>query len=298
MSSELKSLENSAINSGLAANAILAILKTCFGVFGHSEALLADGINSTSDVVYCVVVKVYLALARKPPDREHPFGHRQLESIAALIVGSFVVVTAIALFWDAINNVYDMATTGESPFRIGVMALCVAVLTIVAKVALTFYTRRVAARTGNAAILALARDHGNDILSASGATIGIIASRCGFPWADPLVGAIVAIVVFYTGIQILRESAADLTDAVPSDILDRQARAVLRGIPGLASVEEVQAHRFGPFIVLYVTVGVDGAIPVAEGHRIASQVELRLRTQIALVRRAYVHYHPTRATPG
>lgn len=291
-----KQIENRAINSGLLANIGLAIAKTGIGIFGHSEALLADGINSMSDVAYYVVVKICVFFARRPPDREHPYGHRQLESIAALAVGAFVITTAIALFWDSINNVYDLLTTDGTSIPVSQAALWVALVTVVIKIGFTFYTRRVAAQTGNAAILALARDHRNDIFSAAGAALGILASRWGYLWADPLVGAVVALIVLGTGIQILRESAADLMDDVPGALLERQTRAALRDVPGLLAVEEIQAHRFGPYLVLHVTIGLDGTMTVAEGDRIASEVERTLCARIAMVRRAYVHYHPARRT--
>ena len=286
---------NRTINTGLAANAALAALKTGFGIFGHSGALLADGINSTSDVAYYLAVKVFMFFAGKPPDREHPYGHRQLESIAALSVGAFVITTAIALFWDAINNVYDMMQSGASS-PVSLAALWVALVTVAAKLVLTFYARRAASQTGNAAILALARDHRNDIFTASGAALGIVASRCGYPWADPFVGTVVAGVVLVTGIQILRESSADLMDAVPSEALERQTREALRDLPGLKSVEDIQAHRFGPYLIMNVTIGVDGATTIENGHRIAQDVERVLCSGLALVKRVYVHYHP--AEPG
>ena len=103
------------MKAGLAANILLAALKTVIGILGHSPALLADGINSTSDVAYYVVVSVFVRLARKPPDPEHPYGHRQLESISAVVVGAFVVSTAIAIFWTAVRNVYDL-WTGQAEF--------------------------------------------------------------------------------------------------------------------------------------------------------------------------------------
>jgi cation diffusion facilitator family transporter len=285
---------NRAINSGLAANFLLAVMKTFFGIFGHSNALLADGINSTSDVAYYIVVKICVFFAHKPADHEHPYGHRQLESIAALTVGAFVITTAIALFWDAINNVYDIFTSGSTANPIRLIALWVALLTIAAKLALAYYTKRVAKVTGNSAILALARDHRNDIFSASGAAIGILITRLGWPWGDPLLGAAVALVVLFTGIQILREAAADLMDTVPSKELETEARAVLKDLPGVKAVEEVQAHRFGPYLVIHITVGLDGSMTVVEGDRIATEVEHLLCTRIGLVQRAYVHYHPVR----
>lgn len=294
MKPESRQIGSYAINLGLGANAILALLKTGFGTIGHSEALLADGINSTSDVAYYIVVKIFIAFAGKPPDPEHPYGHHQLESIAALTVGSFVITTAIAVFWDAISKVFDILSGKTVSSQIATATLWIALLTIAAKLALTLYTRRAASQTGSAAILALARDHRNDIFSATGAALGITLSRFGHPWGDPMVGAIVALVILITGIQILRESSIELMGAVPSEALDRQVRAILYDVPGIQAVEEVQAHRFGPYMVLHVTVGVDGTISVEKGDRIASQVEDMLTSKIDLVKRVFVHYHPAR----
>lgn len=283
-----------AVNVGLAANILLAGLKTAIGVLGHSAALLADGINSTSDVAYYVVVKILLRFAHRPPDNEHPYGHRQLESIAALVVGAFIITTAIALFWKAVNDVYDMVSSGVRVADVRAVALWVALFTAAVKTVLTFFTQRVAQRSGNPAILALAKDHRNDVLSALGAAVGISVARGGYPWADPLVGAVVAVLVLLTGIHILHDSSADLMDAVPGEALERQTRSLLANVPGVLEVEEVQAHRFGPYLVLNVTIGIDGRQSVEDGDRIASEVEKALRHGIDLVARAYVHYHPLR----
>ncbi|NLF15751.1 MAG: cation transporter [Lentisphaerae bacterium] len=288
--------ENRVINGGLVANALLAALKTTVGIIGHSNALLADGVNATSDVAYYVVVKVCLILAQRPPDREHPYGHRQLESIAAVAVGAFVVTTGIALFWGAVNDTYDLVKGLSPPVPVASAALWVALVTIVAKVILTIWSRRVARDTGNAAILALARDHRNDIVSGAGAALGILGSVCGLDWADPLVGAGVALVVLTTGVQILRESAAELMDAVPGDALETEVRAALAGVAGVRVVEEVLAHRFGPYFVVHVTIGIDGALSVRAGDDIASEVERALQSANALIRRVTVHYHPAHAT--
>jgi cation diffusion facilitator family transporter len=286
------SAANRAINLGLGGNILLALMKTFVGIFGHSNALLADGVNSTSDVAYYIVVKICVVFAHKPPDHEHPYGHRQLESIAALTVGAFVITTAIALFWDAINNVYDIfaGQVDNSPVRL--IALWVALFTVICKLGFAWYTKRVATTTGNTAIMALARDHRNDIFSASAAAIGIVISRLGFVWGDPLLGAAVALVVLGTGIQILREAAADLMDAVPSTSLEAETREALKDVPGLKQVEEVQAHRFGPYLIMHLTIGLDGGITVAEGDRIATRVERQLYENMDFVKRVYVHYHP------
>lgn len=281
-----------AVNMGLVVNIFLAALKTSIGVLGHSPALLADGINSTSDVVYGIVVSVFIRLAGKPPDEEHPYGHDQMESVAAVVVGSFVMTTAIAIFWDAVNNVYDLLA-GQGDFSgAAVAALWVALLTVTLKLGLTIWTQQIGQQTQNAAVLALAQDHRNDIFSALAATIGIFFGRMGYPWVDPLAGTLVALIILRTGIDILRESTADLMDTVPGQALAQRITELLLPIPGVKQIEEVHAHRFGPYLVVNVTIGVDGSLSVAEGDKISIQVERTLIEHVEFMRRVHVHYHP------
>jgi len=283
-----------AVNLSLFANLALAALKTTVGILGHSPALLADGINSTSDVAYGIVVALFMRLARKPADPEHPYGHSQLESIAALVVGSFVVTTAVAIFWDAINAVYDLLSGNNQGGAAAAGALWIALLTVLLKIGLTLFTRHIGKHSNNAAVQALAHDHRNDIVASSGALIGILLGRWGYLWVDPLAGALVALIILRTGIEILRDASADLMDAVPGQALSQQVNDLLRTIPAIKQVEEIQAHRFGPYLVINLTLGIDGTFSVAEGDQIATQAEQILIQNIDLLRRVYVHYHPAR----
>ena len=287
-----------AVNLGLGANILLAALKTIVGILGHSPALLADGINSTSDVAYYIIVRVFMGLARRPADEEHPYGHRQLESIAALIVGAFVLTTAVAIFWDAVNKVYDL-WIGQGDFSgASVWALAAALFTVGAKIALTLITQRLGRQTNNPAVSALAYDHRNDVFAASAASVGIFLGRMGTPWIDPLAGALVALVILRTGIQIMRESSEDLMDTVPGRELHRRIVQLLMAVPGVQQVEETQAHRFGPYFVINVTIGIDGSLSVANGDRIATQAEVALYHEIDMLRRVHVHYHPVQEMKG
>jgi cation diffusion facilitator family transporter len=195
--------------------------------------LLAEGINSTSDVAYYVVASIFMRLAKKPADTEHPYGHRQLESIASLIVGAFVVTTAVAVFWDAVDKIWDLldnkiTSLGSHPF-----ALWVALSTVAIKIFLFFYVRKLGKRTRNPIVDALAYDHRNDIYSASAASIGIFLGQNGYPWVDPLAGALVALLILRTGTFILRESSVDLMDAVPSKDLAEQIVNLLQDLKGV-----------------------------------------------------------------
>lgn len=281
-----------AVHTGLAANTLLAILKTGVGIAGHSPALLADGINSTSDVAYGVVVSIFMRLSSKPADDEHPYGHDRLESIAAVVIGAFVITTAISIFWAAIDNIYDLYL-GRSDFSgASVYALWIALLTVIAKIVLAIWTRGIGAQTQNSAVTALAADHRNDIFSAMAVTVGIVFGRMGYLWIDPLAGGLVSLIILKTGIDIIRQSAADLMDTLPGRQLSRQIVELLNQVPGVKAIEDIHGHRFGQFLVVNITVGVDPDITVAEGDRIATQVETVLMEQIDFMRRVFVHYHP------
>lgn len=281
-----------AVNLGLGANVVLALLKTSIGIIGHSPALLADGINSTSDVAYYVVVRVFMIQAHKPADAEHPYGHRQMESVSALVVGAFVLTAAIAIFWNSVNEMYDLQVGKSSFGGASAVALFAALFTVLAKIALTFTTSRIGKETNNPAVTALAYDHRNDVFAASAAGIGILLGRMGIPWADPLAGALVAFLILRTGVEVLRQSRDDLMDTVPSQALSEQVTQIVTGIAGVYRVEEVLAHRFGPYVVLNITVAIDGSCTVAEGHQIANQIEQELYRSLDFVKRIHIHYHP------
>ena len=281
-----------AVQVGLAANILLAVLKCTVGILGASPALLADGINSTSDVAYGVVVSIFVRLSAKPADHEHPYGHDQLESVAAVVVGAFVITTAIAIFWHTVATVHELLTAPPDNGGASVIALWVALSVVLVKFGLTAWTYGISRRVKNSAVLALAQDHRNDIFASSAAAVGILFARLGHPWVDPLAGAVVSLIILHTGVEILRSATADLMDTVPGRELEREIRASLEDVVGLLAIEEVHAHRFGPWLVANLTIGVDGGISVRDGHRIATEVEQRLLSQVEFMRRVYVHFHP------
>ena len=284
-----------AVDVGLAANTLLAVLKTSVGIFGHSPALLADGINSTSDVAYGIVVKIFMRLSGKPADKEHPYGHDRLESIAAVVVGAFVITTAISIFWSSINGVYELLS-GSSDFAgASQLALWIALFTVLLKIWLSLWTFRLGRQTHNNVLLALAADHRNDIFSALAATIGIIFGRMGFLWVDPLAGGVVSIIILLTGVEIIRESAADLMNTLPGKKLTEEIRSKLQSMAEVLDVEEIHGHRFGLYMVVNITIGVSPDLTVSEGDEIATRVEEILINEIDSMRRVFVHYHPVQS---
>ena len=283
------------LNNGIWINVLLAVLKTAVGIVGHSQALLADGINSTVDVVYLVIVRTFMRLAGKPPDREHPYGHRQLETIAAVVVGAVVITTAVVIFWNAVDQIFDLPTHAVEASPVRKVALWVALLTVILKVGLTVFTTRIGRKTGSIAVLALSRDHRNDIFSITAAAVGIFFAQIGHGWVDPLAAALVALVILHTGVTILRESSADLMVILPDKPVAGRIHQLLEVIPGVEQIEEIHVHRIGPYLLVDLTIGIDGTITVAAGDQIANQVEETLWRNIEYLRRVSVHYHPSKS---
>jgi len=281
-----------AVNIGLAANTLLAILKTSIGIVGNSPALLADGINSTSDVAYGIVVNIFMRLSGKPADDEHPYGHDRLESIAAVVVGAFVITTAISIFWASINNVYELLKHTSDFEGASQLALWIALFTVLLKIWLAIWTKKIGKETKNNVLMALAADHRNDIFSALAATVGIIFGQIGYLWVDPMAGGIVSIIILLTGVEIIKDSAADLMNTLPGKELTEEINRAIQKIPEVKDIEEVSGHRFGLYMVVNITVGVSPDITVAEGDEIATRVEQTLIDDIDYMRRVFVHYHP------
>ena len=280
------------VNLGLWFNALLAIAKVGAGIVGHSQALLADGVNSISDVAYFLIVKIFIKLSGKPADSEHPYGHYQYETIAALVVGAFVITTGVAIFWDSVNVAFDLITGKIEVVAVRSFALYIAIATIIIKIILMMQARSVGYATKNIAIIAISKDHCNDIFASLGAAIGIFLSMLGILWADPVAGAIVALIVAKTGFDILREATNELMDAVPDKELSEQIKVALLDEESILRIDEIHCHRFGPYLVANITICIDGSLSVAKADVITAAAEKKLFERIDMLRKVYIHTHP------
>ena len=278
---------------GLISNALLAVGKIAVGILGQSPALLAEGIMSTSDVAYYVVVSVFMRIASKPADTEHPQGHGQLESIGVVVVGAFVVSTAISVFWNSISTVINIFLQRSDFAGASQWALIVGAGTIVVKIGLSLMTSRAGKRMDSSMLAALAKDHINDVFSATAATLGIFLGRLGLVWVDPFAGAVVALVILKTGVEILQDGSAALMESTPSIKQREEMIAILDEIPGIQSVQSISSRQLGPYQALNLTLGIDGAISVREGDDLATRAEKALEQRWDTLRDIHIHYHPT-----
>lgn len=283
---------NKIINLGLFSNFILAIIKTSVGIIGHSAGLLADGINSTADVVYFVFAKIFTEMSQKPADKEHPYGHKQLESISTVVVGAFIITTGVAVFWDSLNKVFNYFDNGIVNEPASQLALYIAVGSVLVKIVLFYISMKTAKKVKNSTIMAIAYDHRNDIFSSLAATLGIIMAKIGFIWVDPFAGAFVGLIIFKTGISVIIESSNELMATGLNKEIYRNISETILDVQGVVGIEKISATAYGPYMILNLVICVNGNITVNAGDAIAEEVEKKIFNENKFIKGVHIHYHP------
>jgi cation diffusion facilitator family transporter len=285
---------NQIINLGLISNFLLAIIKTSTGIIGHSAGLLADGINSTADVVYFIFAKIFTRMSQKPADKEHPYGHKQLESISTVVVGAFIITTGVAVIWDSINMTFDYFYNGMINEPTSILALYIAIASIVVKIGLFYISMETARKVNNSTVMAIAYDHRNDIFSSLAAAFGILMAKLDILWVDPLAGAFVGLIIFKTGISVIIESSNELmATGLNKEIYNNISKSVSK-IKGVKGIEEIKATAYGPYMFINLVILVKGDISVREGDDIAEKVETKILSENKFVKGVHIHYHPGR----
>lgn len=193
-------------------NVVLSVLKLICGFVGTSSAMIADGIHSLSDVFTTIGVIIGLKLSSKKADKGHPYGHERIESITSLFLSVMLFIVAIGIGYSGVRNI--VTENYKTP---GILAALAAIISIVSKEAMYFYTIIYAKRINSTSLKADAWHHRSDSLSSIGALIGIIGARVGYPVLDPLVAIIICIIIIKVAYDICRQSIDQLIDASASD---------------------------------------------------------------------------------
>ena len=283
------------INLGLYTNIIFSILKTVIGIIGKSQALIADGINSTSDVAYYLAVSIFMKKSHKPADEEHPYGHRQLDNIAAIVVGAFIVTTGASIFWNSITTLYTIWKGEYESAQSFLFPMIIASVTVIAKIYLYLDTKISYKQTKNPTIKALMNDHVNDIMASGTVLISLAFAyfNSNMIWIDPVASCLVAIFIFKTGFEILIDSSNDLMDSMPDEDFTQRIENIILAHQDVHGITHVGVHKYGPSFVLNLTIEVDSHLSVAEGDEICDELEVKLMQEFPdSLKKTNIHYHP------
>ncbi len=274
---------------GLFVNILLVAVKYTAGVIGHSQALIADAVHSVSDLFSDVVVLIGLRGGRKPPDDQHPFGHGRIETLSAATVGLILIATALYLGIEAARNIYY-----QNEYHPTMLALAGAGLSIALKETLYHYTLRAGRRINSQLIVANAWHHRSDALSSVAVFVGVACARIKPEWhmMDAFAALLVSFFIVKVGLEILSKTFQELTDAAPKPKILNQIKRCALGVDGTLDVHDLRVRTSGGRYQIEIHVVVDALWTVAEGHRVAKEVETCLLGDIDDLDKVIVHIDP------
>lgn len=276
---------------GVVANAVLIAVKLVGGIFGQSQALIADAAHSVSDLFTDVVVLVGLKAGRKEADRDHPFGHGRFETLSSAVVGMFLIAAALYIGIEAALSLYRHTESHPTWLAVGIAGL-----SIVVKEALYRYTVHVGRRIRSPLIVANAWHHRSDALSSVAVLFGVGAARINPRWhiLDAYAALIVTFLILKVGLEVLWRSIRELADTAPDAEVMEQINRCIRSVDGVLSHHDLRVRSSAGQYQMEAHIVVDGLLTVIEGHRLAKEVERHLREEIEDLTQVIIHVDPDR----
>ncbi len=274
---------------GALTNAFLILFKFLAGVFGQSQALIADAVHSVSDLFTDAVVLLGLRIGRKAPDEEHPFGHARIETLASATIGLALIATALYLGIEAALNIYR-----HTEYHPTGLALIGAAVSIALKEGLYHYTVHTGRRIKSQLVVANAWHHRSDALSSVAVLLGVVGARLKPTWhvLDSFAALLVSFFIVKVALEILRTTLREFTDTAPQpEILNKIANCI-RSVEGVIDMHDLRVRTSGGLYQMETHIVVDGQVTVTEGHRIAKAVESCLAEEVADVDQIIVHVDP------
>ncbi|MFA9460391.1 cation diffusion facilitator family transporter [Thiohalorhabdus sp. Cl-TMA] len=278
---------------GAVTNLVLAAVKTVIGVLASSQALIADGLHSLSDLLTDALVLAAVRMGAREPDADHPYGHGRFETLATVLLGLILIGAGLGI---AINAAVRLAA-GEVPLPTW-PALVAALFSIGANEWLYRIQVRIGRRYQATTVVANAWHHRTDALSSVAALAGIAGSMMGWAVLDTVAAVAVAFMVVWAGGKLGWDAIKELVDTALDQQEVEQIRRLMLRVEGVKSVHNLKTRRMGPEVLVDVHVQVPGTVSVSEGHQIAERVRKHVIQQHPEVSEVLVHVDPENDEQG
>ena len=271
-------------------NVALSLFKFAAGILARSGAMVSDAVHSASDVLATLIVILGVKLAGRAADADHPYGHERLECVAALVLGIILGATGVGIGWSGIQKILG----GEDLTSPGTLALAAAVVSIVVKEAMFWYTRAAARRIDSSALMAEAWHHRSDALSSVGSFAGILGARLGWPVLDPIASVVICLFILKAAWDILSDALERMTDHACAPELAEEMETSVLSQPGVLGVDALNTRLFGDRIYVDVEIRADGELTLNETHATAQAVHDALEEGFPQIKHCMVHVNPAR----
>lgn len=274
----------------IVGNIILSTFKAAAGILAHSGAMVSDAVHSASDVISSIIVIIGIKMSAKDSDEAHPYGHERFECVAAVVLAVILFISGLFIGTEAVKNLLSGSYKGG--FTPGILALAAAVISIVSKEAMYWYTRFYAKKYDSSALMADAWHHRSDALSSIGALIGIAGARMGYAALDSIASIVICLFIVKAAYDIFKDAIDKMIDRSCDRQTEEELRLCAATQEGVAGVDLLTTRIFANKIYVDIEICVDGDQTIAFGHKIAEQVHNAIEQQFPKVKHIMVHVNP------
>lgn len=271
---------------GILGNIFLLIIKGIIGVLTGSQAMIADSVNSASDIFASFMTFIGNRIASEPGDKTHNFGHGKAEYIFSLFISISMIFVSAKLLYDSIFSLIN-----KDIFTFSWFLVTVCIATILVKLFLFIYTKKLYNKYNNILLEANMNDHRNDCIITMFTLISVLVSLFGIYWFDGIVGIGISIWICYTGVKIFIESYNVLMDISIDSDTEKIISDLIHSYKDIKKVEEISSTPVGYQYIIVLTIYVDGNMSTFESHSLADSLEQDI-TKLDKVYKAIIHVHP------
>ena len=272
-------------------NVLLALFKLMAGIIANSSAMLSDAIHSASDIFSTIVVIIGIKMASKKADKEHPYGHERLECVAAILLSVVLFITGLGIGTESLKTILSKNYTELAVP--GILALVAAIVSILMKEGMYWYTRYYAKKIDSGALMADAWHHRSDAFSSVGALIGIGGARLGFPIMDSVASLVIFVFIIKAAIDIFKDAMDKMVDHSCDEATENQIYACVLNNKGVRGVDMLHTRIFGNKIYVDIEIQVDASYTLKKAHGIAKEVHDDIEENFPKVKHIMVHVNPT-----
>ena len=272
-------------------NAVLSLLKFLAGIFAHSGAMISDAVHSASDVFSSIIVIIGVKLSTREADKEHPYGHERFECVAAIVLAVVLLVTGLLIGRNALEQIISRDFSGsEAP---GLLALVAAVVSIVSKEAMYWYTRYYAKKLDSGALMANAWHHRSDALSSVGALIGIVFARMAYRVVEPIASLVICLLILKATYDIFKDAISKMVDS-GDETVEQEIRELALQQKDVLGVDLIHTRVFGNRIYVDIEICADGQMSLEDSHAVAERVHDVIERSFPKVKHIMVHVNPAK----
>lgn len=272
-------------------NLLLSVLKLAAGIIASSGAMISDAVHSASDVLSTFVVMIGVAISSRQSDEDHPYGHERFECVVSILLAIMLAATGIGIGYSGFEKITGDAGALKIP---GKMALAAAVISIITKEWMYWYTRAAAKKINSGALMADAWHHRSDALSSIGAFIGIFGAMMGFPILDPIASVVICLFIIKVAFDIFKDAVDKMIDKSGPEEMTVKLRDVIEKLDGVDGIDDIKTRMFAAKLFVDVEIAADGNLTLTEAHKIAEHVHSVVEAQFIEVKHCMVHVNPTK----